>query len=146
TADAPKRQHFDDYLRKPVFKADLFNILKKYLPHEILTPTPEFSETQEVLSDKAKLNAPQFLEAIQEQLSPTQKTILKTNNIEEIQRFAQTCEALADQYDSKTLKTYATQLLEATESFDIKAMQQLLKYYETLEARLDKLLNDAISP
>ncbi|QBZ84250.1 Virulence sensor protein BvgS [Hydrogenovibrio crunogenus] len=146
TPDKTKRQHFDDYLRKPVFKADLFNILKKYLPYETLTPTPEFSEPSEVLSDKARANAPQFLQVIQDKLSPTQKTILKTNNIEEIQQFAQTCDAIADQYDSKTLKAYATQLLEASESFDIKAMQQLLKYYDTLETKLDKLLNEAISP
>ena len=44
------------------------------------------------------------------------------------------------------LRKEGYQLSFATESFDIKAMQKLLKYYETLEARLDKFLNDAISP
>lgn len=148
-ADTPedsKRQYFDDYLRKPVFKADLFGTLRKYLPHKTQTPSRDFSEANDVLSETAKANAPQFLETIQQQLSPAQKNVVKTNNVEEIQHFAQACDAAADRYDSKLLKTYATQLLEAAESFDIKAMQQLLKHYKTLEAQLDVLLNDVISP
>jgi len=129
-----KREYFDDYLRKPVLRNDLFYTLTKFLKHQeiAVAESPENPESDFLgaLNDKQSFSVA-LLQAL-ETLEPLFIKATKSNSVEDIKHFAKELAKLASQHDCLILDKLASQLLEKVDSFDIAGMQFLLKQYQSL--------------
>ncbi len=143
TEEKAKRAHFDDYLRKPVLKSDLYQTLSHFLPHDYeAIETKEPTAKRPITNELIQQHPTEFLQAL-DSLQPKYQKALKTNNIDDIKRFAEQCRELADQYQCAQLDELATFLLEALDSFDIPGIQAGLQRYPSIEIALRKALNDS---
>ena len=120
-----RRENFTGYLRKPVLKRELIEELKKHLPfHEV---------TSKMLDVQQKSQLPQALQQllIKDYLQQCYE-IKKTNNLNEIAKFASSIQTLAQQHESKILKSFAEKLLSATDIFDIVEIKACLTQFIAL--------------
>ena len=58
-----------------------------------------------------------------------QALLAQTNIKQDIAKFAAELDKRSNEYNDMNLKTFAQKLIDATESFDIKAIKQLLSYF-----------------
>ena len=126
-----KRQRFDGYLRKPVFKYELFKELSSFLEHEI-EDIAEEDEQKFILSQKAKLNIVHILNSIDKEIVPLHKEVLKSNNIANMKIMTQKIRSLADEYEIEILQKYAYEFFEAIDVFDIGKIDKLLRDFEVI--------------
>ncbi|NPA59361.1 MAG: transporter substrate-binding domain-containing protein, partial [Epsilonproteobacteria bacterium] len=131
-----KSKNFDGYLRKPVLKRDLFLELSKYLSFELIEEKEE-KEVVFTLSDKAKLNIGVILKILSDEIQPLYEKAKSSNNITDIKEMATHIEILADEYDVALFKSYASNLKNAIDAFDIITLQTLLKEFESLSEKLE---------
>ncbi|MGC9387120.1 MAG: transporter substrate-binding domain-containing protein [Hydrogenovibrio sp.] len=140
TEEKAKRQYFDDYLRKPVRKAELFQTLSRFLPHEMETQNLQRPENSDALNVQSPQDATEFLEALTV-LQTAQQKALKTNSLDDIQQFAEQCRPIAERHACSQLQALSEGLLAAVESFDIPALQNGLHQFSELKNRLEHALN-----
>lgn len=133
--DERKREDFDDYLRKPVLRDELFRSLSRFLDVTTIAKTSNKSE-QFTLSKKAKANLAIILKTLSDEVTPAYEQAMKSNNITEIKKMASLVHQLAEQYDVDLLERYAIRLDEAVDAFDIARMQLLLHEYTSIVDRL----------
>jgi len=132
-----KNNNFKGYLRKPVFKADLFAELCKFLPFEKIVTSE--SEPQKIALTAAELIVlPSILEKLERQVVQC-KIILKSNNITEIKIFADEVMDIAKLYPVSIIFDYAEQLLMSIDSFDIAGIKSSLNDYPQLINQLEEL-------
>ena len=129
-----KRENFDGYLRKPVFKYDLFRELSHFLAFESKEITKD-KQVDFVLNKKAKVNLATILYSLSNEISPLHKQVLKSNNMSQIKEMASRIESLAVEYEIEPLQKYASDLYEALDAFDILKIQTLLHYFSDIERK-----------
>ncbi|MCD6433158.1 MAG: transporter substrate-binding domain-containing protein [Sulfurimonas sp.] len=134
--DRLKGENFDAYLRKPVLRRELFSELCNFLEYKQVKVVKE--EKRIILSDKAKLNIANILDAIEVEIVPLHKLALKSNNIADIKTMASKVRSLGLEYEVEILEVYASQLYEAIDAFDISKMEQLLQDFSDIEKDLSK--------
>ncbi|MFT5661073.1 MAG: two-component system sensor histidine kinase EvgS, partial [Sulfurimonas sp.] len=130
-----KRKNFDDYLRKPVLRNDLFSALSNYLAYERLEVEDQ-EEEPIPLSDKARNNLQEIQRALAEDILPIHTLALKNNNIQDIKTLASQVSGLASSYDVEVLDIYASKLYEAIDAFDIMKIETLLKDFNFIDEQL----------
>ncbi|WP_024852134.1 transporter substrate-binding domain-containing protein [Hydrogenovibrio kuenenii] len=137
-----KRAHFDGYLRKPVLKHDLFQMLCQHLAYEEIEV--ESTDTQEplILSSTVKSQLTDFTAALEDKLDQQHKRAIKTNNLEDLEDFADNIEEVGKTFDVPELTAFSAQLKEKIQSFDIGGMQQMLKQFTKLYEELSELIKD----
>ena len=116
---------FDGYLRKPVRKKELLELMSRFLLHE--KTKKEESKKVYTLSQKAKENLQIVQETLQKKIEPLLEQVRKTNSISDTRAYIDAVEKLAAEYDIEILHDYAQELDEALDSFDIMAMERLLR-------------------
>jgi two-component system sensor histidine kinase EvgS len=130
-----KSEHFDGYLQKPVLRADLFEMLSGFLEHQMsqqtITETP-----MPVLSDEEKQVLPDVLQQLQRQHQQWQ-LIQQTNNISDIQVFANDLLEIAESNQFNPLKEYAIELNDKISVFDVSGIKQQLRDYSRLLTALE---------
>lgn len=131
-----KGENFDAYLRKPVLRRELFSELCNFLEYKQVKISNK--EKKIVLSDKAKLNIANILDAIEVEIVPLHKLALKSNNIADIKTMASKVRSLGLEYEVELLEIYASQLYEAIDAFDISKMERLLQDFSDIEKDLSK--------
>ncbi len=124
-----KEANFDGYLRKPVHKKELRALMGRFLSHQTQKDHKKEEERAYPLSDKAKAHLETIQQILTEKIVPLQTQANETNSISDVEAFIQAVETLANTYEIATLQAYVTSLKEAVESFDIVAMERLLKYF-----------------
>ena len=127
--DNEKSKNFDAYLRKPILKKKLFDELSNFLKYETETHVEQTTK-KEKLSQKTEDNREIILKYLTEELLQKQQKVLKSNNINETQIFADELYELALKYEIGFLKKYAKSLKDAIEIFDIMGIKKLLLEYE----------------
>jgi len=127
--DNEKSKNFDAYLRKPILKKNLFNELANFLDFEEETQIKQTKQELK-LSQKTEENREIILKHLKEELLQQQQKVLKSNNINETQIFADKLSKLALKYEIGFLEEYATSLKDAVEIFDIMGIKKLLLGYE----------------
>ncbi|KKN45181.1 hypothetical protein LCGC14_0685610 [marine sediment metagenome] len=128
------RQHsFDDYIRKPVKKVDLYKALAGYLKHSLVGDDSK-AESLELSEHELQVLAP-VLTGLEEKMSMW-KSVRDSNDMSEIRLFASDLLSLAQQYDFTPLWDYAETLLEKVDVFDIKGMTEILSQYPSLYQKL----------
>ncbi len=135
-----KRNNFKGYLRKPVFKADLFAELCKFLPFDevddIETTGQELPSL--TLTAAERIVLPTVIEKLEQQREHCNE-ILKSNNISEIKAFADTLMGIAKQYPISLIYDYAEKLTFSIDSFDIAGIKYSLNEYSLLIDKLTEL-------
>ncbi len=127
-----RREHFDDYLRKPVLRNDLMRTLSQFLPYRHAAPDELPSTSKPIEIEKESFSEP-LRTLLTDELTPLYLLAIKSNGIEEIKLFAKKAAELASEYNNDALDQFASQLLEKVDSFDIAGMQFLLKKYEAIQ-------------
>jgi len=117
------REYFDDYLRKPISRVDLFKILTHFLDHKILGPDRE--EYKLELSQAESAVLPEVLIALEQQKEKWQK-VQGSNNIAEMKKFANDLLDIAKRYEFKPLLDYAENLQDKLVTFDIDGISFIL--------------------
>ena len=127
--DNEKSKNFDAYLRKPILKKNLFKELANFLDFEEETVTVDLQE-EIVCSKETQDNLKNILNTLNGELLTKQQKVLKSNNMNDIQIFADELKELAARYKIEHLATYAHSLIDAIEIFDIMGIKKLLQEYE----------------
>ncbi len=120
-----RKENFSGYLRKPVLKQELVNELKKHL----LFTEEEETESQQtntfvIESELLSLLKSQYLEQCQQ--------LKQSNNLTNISAFAHNLQKLAKHHQSTSLHDFSTQLIQATDIFDIIAIKVHLNQFIAL--------------
>lgn len=131
-----KSADFDDYLRKPVLKNDLYASLSHFLQFEeiAISETDQTTNPFRDLSEDARL---QIRERLHNDLQTRWQQAENSNNLSEIRSFAAAIAALARQTDCDALDRYASQLFERVDAFDVSGIEYLLHQYRQLQHDLD---------
>ena len=129
-----KSKYFDSYLRKPVLKKELYEVLSQYLDYEVLikddarivdtlTLSPnEYGVLAEVIV------ALDGLDGLWNEL--------QLNNISEMQHFSDALKAIAEQYNFSPLADYSQAFSEKIALFDIAGMSSSLHQFKVLKTQL----------
>jgi len=131
-----KSDHFDGFLRKPVLKKELIEILSRFLAFEHLH-LEDKNEDRIQFSGEEYKTIPIVLDKL-EQLASQQKDLSEHNNLSDISLFAEKIMAITKRYPIKIVEEYAQQLTIHAANFDIPAIKRSLNSYPELLAALRK--------
>ena len=131
-----KRKSFDGYLRKPVFRHELFEELSKYVKHTI-QDAHEKEEREVILSKKTKLNIVTILKRMDTEIVPLYEEVLKSNNISDMKIMTEKIHSLADEYEIEILAKYADDFFDAIDVFDILRIDFLLKDFGQIQEKMN---------
>lgn len=137
---------FDGYLKKPVFKKELFQLLRQYLAFE----AKKLGEPEPVkpvavkLSKLAKSDAGAILSILNDELLVQWQAIRVSNRVSDIKRFAETIEHLGDKYKIKACKDYAQGLNETVNAYDIVGIKNAVKNFPVLSGMIKKQLEKLV--
>lgn len=120
-----RKDNFNGYLRKPILQKELVNELQKHLAFEI---TKKERLTNEHTENKICIKTELAKQLKTEHLSSCQK-LQQSNNLSDIAKFATQLDKLSNENNDNNLKSFAKKLVDATESFDIKAIKHLLSHF-----------------
>ncbi len=120
-----RKENFSGYLRKPVLKQELVNELKQHLPFTEI----EKSESQQANTITIE---PELLRALKSEYLEQCQQLKQNNNLTNISAFAHDLQKLAERNQSTSLHDFSTQLIQATDIFDIIAIKALLNQFITL--------------
>lgn len=132
-----RRQHFDDYLRKPVLRKDLFSTSAIYLDYQEIEHIPTKNIMTPKLTDETKKLLPSLLEQLNGDLTAIYQKALLSNSIEDITNFANNVSSTAKQFNCDFLTQYALQLFDRIDSFDISGIQVLLANFPNMIQSLE---------
>ena len=130
-----KSADFDGYLRKPVLKADLLDLLSNFLPFKTMESPQNIPSEALELSD-AEYKVLPFVLGELHSLSARYKTISEGNNLPEINLFAEALIEVTNRYPLKLISDYAQQLIDQVAIFDIPAIKRSINGYPKLIANL----------
>lgn len=131
---------FDDYLKKPVFKKELFSTLKRYLPYQstlAAEPTPIKPLTVK-LGKIDKQQGLRILAILNDDLLVQWQAIRASNRVSDIKRFAQTIEQLGEQFAIDACKEYAAGLNETVNAYDIVGIKNAVKNFPVLSGMIKR--------
>ncbi len=120
--------YFDAFLRKPILRAELFQTLAQFLPHEVkhiestITEIDDWRQMPEVQAKWSEIQP-----YIEQKLQPLMQKANQTHNMTDIEAFAATLHQFAKAYQIQPLEQLATQLQTAVDSFDIAAIEGLMQ-------------------
>ena len=136
-----KRKYFSGFLRKPVLKRTLYELLSQFLPHT-KTQISQQQDTHELtLSSLALANLSALQEQIVSQVIPLKTKAQHTNNMTDISLLAKTLDSVAENFELTALHTLASEFQDAIDTFDIATIEQLFVKTEKL---LDKIVKKKV--
>jgi two-component system sensor histidine kinase EvgS len=138
-----KSENFDDYLRKPVLRADLFATLTRFLDHQIIKRDNSQQANIELSAAQQKV-LPGVLKKLKQQAEQWQ-IIQQGNNISDMKKFAANLVNIAEEYNFEPVLVYANQLLEMIDAFDIEGIKLQLSDFSSLQEEFQSY-SEKISP
>ncbi|KUJ72378.1 transporter substrate-binding domain-containing protein [Thiomicrospira sp. WB1] len=137
--DETQREYFDDALRKPVMRRDLMQTLAEYLPFAAAQtddqPDHEKASTETIDLDPAK--QAELAQAL-EQLEPKFLRVRDSQSIDHMKRFAQALSKVGQTHRVMAIETFARELSEQIDGFDIQGMQNSIRQYPERKAQWTK--------
>jgi len=122
-----KSDHFDGYLKKPVLKADLIELLSTFLAFET-HPLNSKGEKMVEFSEAEYKVLPLVIDQLESLLSQFM-SVSEHNNLSEIALFADSLREVTERYPLKAVEEYAQQLIEQVSIFDIPAIKRTLNAF-----------------
>lgn len=129
--ESEKMHYFDGYLRKPVLRHELVQMLSQFLANDQVNPPREDSDSDDFSGlDNQQLR--QLIAALKAEPHEHWQLARQTNSLSDIKRFAQSLKSVAADYPLPALDRFASQLHERIDAFDIQGMQLLLREFDQL--------------
>lgn len=132
-----ENSNFDGFLRKPLFKEELFKELSNFLEYENIKLEEEPEEEKITLSIKAQENIEEILNILENEIKPIHLIVEQSNSIPDVEEFVSKLHALAVKYDIKVLESYSSKLNESVDCFDIEMMEILIKNFDKTISKLN---------
>lgn len=127
---------FDAFLQKPVFRKDVFAVLKKFLPLREMNEEKEVqNENDALMSEECRENLPEFIETLEKEFISKWQIIKNDLIIYEIEEFSKSLSVFAFKKSCYILDKYCSELNMAIQSFDIELIEDRLN-------RFDELINE----
>ncbi|MDT8310094.1 MAG: transporter substrate-binding domain-containing protein [Methylophaga sp.] len=129
--ESEKMHYFDGYLRKPVLRHELVQMLSQFLANDQVSPPCEVNDSDDFSSlDNQQLR--QLIAALKAEPHDHWQRARQTNSLSDIKQFAKSLKAVAIDYPLPALDRFASQLNERIDAFDIQGMQLLLREFDQL--------------
>ncbi len=129
--ETQKLRFFDGYLRKPVLRHELVQMLCQFLANDQITVTDTTDDNTDFSGlDNQQLR--QLIEALKDKPHDDWQRARQTNSVSDIKKFANALKIVAADYPLPALDRFASQLNERIDAFDIQGMQQLLREFDQL--------------
>ncbi len=129
-----KSKHFDGYLRKPVLKADLVELLSTFLAFETRPLNNKIEKIVTLSKDEYQVLPPAIHEL--EQLLSQFVSASEHNNLSEITLLAERTYEISERYPVQAIEEYAQQLIDQVTIFDIPAIKRTLNGFPDLLTHL----------
>ncbi len=133
---------FDDYLLKPVFKKDVDNLLKKFLPDHIkFIPKEAVQEEEKVVevSPECLKNIYTIIEELENDLYLKWEKLNGGLVIYEIEAFKNQLSDIAKRYDCSQIAQYCAELGMGLQSFDIDLIEKVMSSFPQLLKKLKEV-------
>ena len=114
-----RRENFSGYLRKPILRQELIEELKKHLPYH---EEEVHEEDSEIFSDVTE----PFRNILIDEYLPQCQVLQQSNNLSAIADFANNLYLTANEHGIESVKSFAQELVSATEIFDIVTIKKAL--------------------
>ena len=134
-SEKQKRAHFDGFLRKPVRKQELYETLSQFLPHTKVALQTKHNTFELDLDNISKIDLEKLRNLITQEIAPLKHKASQSNNMADITALAHALEKVAQEYKLAAIQTIATQFIDAVDTFDIAAIEQLF-------VQIDKILDE----
>ncbi len=146
TSDRAKIQEFgfDGYLTKPVNIQDLFDELSRYLTHTEQAQPPTKTKAQDdtlyhlIPEDLDKL--PELTRVLQTDMLPAWQELQGVLEMDRIEAFAERLLKLGHEHHVQEIITYAENLREYAQNFDVTHLEAALRHFESVVKLLKKLI------
>ncbi len=137
---------FDDYMLKPVIKADLVRILKKYLPYDIVEKSeidinaaanePFFNINTVDFNVSRDSKGMQLLYNLDNRFRVAKDILRETLMLSELQAFALNIIEYGEKFGEDSIIFYGNDLLRYCDSLDFEKIMEYLNDYDALVEKL----------
>lgn len=137
---------FDEYMLKPVIKADLLRILKKFLPYDTVSDievfdksgesTPFFDINNVEFNVRRDSNGMQLLYNLDNRFRVAKDILKETLMLSELQAFAFNIIEQGEKFAEDSIIFYGNDLLRYCDSLDFEKIMEYLGDYDTLIEKL----------
>lgn len=135
------RDIFDDFLRKPVLRADLFKVLSHFLPHQKIELDSCAEQDCFVLGQTAMAQIQTINQVFQDNLIPLKEQAKHNNNMDDIKALSVRLHQTASTFKIADLDKFAAQLSEAVDMFDIAVIEQLFMIFDQIAMHIKQQAN-----
>jgi len=127
--DIIKQSKLDAYLPKPVNMKELFQLLSNYLKYSTQDP-PKEKDADESSTKETIVHLPELISKLESEMIPVWKTLYDgAIELDDTEEFSHKLFDMAKAHQCLSLASYAKELLESVENFDIELIDQLLKAF-----------------
>jgi CheY-like chemotaxis protein len=132
----------DSYLRKPILKKSLIDEMMKYLAcerSEKLTAqrAGRCPEEENYILQEKKDEMPRLLQLLQQECVPEWKKLLIGIKPKQVSAFAKQVHALASEFGSPYLESYAARLEMQARNFDVRKLPATIKEFSSIMEKLE---------
>ncbi|MBI4661736.1 MAG: response regulator [Verrucomicrobia bacterium] len=131
----------DAFLRKPVSKSDLVEVVAPFLPRMPSLPEPAAAPIQTEtdsapLPKQERISSPELMALLEGQLKEVWPGLCERPNIAQIEKFALRLAGWAETYQSEELRRFAENLHQQAEQFDMDRLPKTLQEFPDLARSL----------
>lgn len=131
---------FDSFLQKPVFKKDVMNVLKRFLPYKYKMPEKiESDEVHKAISPECLANLPDVIQTLENEFLTEWNSIKNDLIIFDIEDFNSRLLEYASNNSCGFLDTYCRELNQGLLTFDIELIEKKLSEFPGLISKLKSL-------
>ncbi len=138
--DAIKEANFDGFLQKPVARIHLVEELARFLKHTVSenVQSQTIRNNGVALSEFASENREALKKAIDDEIIPLYDKSHDSGDMEEVKAFCQALKVLSEQFSWDEIGTFARELCDAAENFDIERIEKLYRHFNRLVKSLQE--------
>ena len=133
---------FDEYILKPLDIAYLFEKMKKYLAYKIAGKVSDekIEESSIELTEEQIRYLPELLNILENKFIPVYQKAVKSQMIDQIERFGKDLAALAEENRFKMMLEYSIEICTLADNFEIDKLMSTLKRFPGIVNRLKSQL------
>jgi len=138
---------FNDSLMKPIDMAELVEVLKKYLKHQIvekvvITQEKEPKEIKYKINAEQQKHLPKLIHILEDDFIPAYHKAVKTQMIDQIEKFGKDLVTLAEKNNITIILNYGNEICKLTDNFEIDKLIKTLNRFPQLIKELKSLINN----
>ena len=135
---------FDDFIMKPVNIAELAEILKKYLAHQVMEVENEQQDHSgkvvQQMTEMQKHKLQELVMILENEYLPVYREALSKQMISQIELFGKNLTALGEKSESMLVLNYGREICSNAENFDVELLLEKLNSFPEIIVKLKKLM------